>query len=252
MKILSKTGKNIALTLFVSAAASQASAIAMTLISAETQKWGLISEPAVLQYGLAKIGGTTATYDFDGTTLTSSGLTSLHYQINPNDANTVLNTALIEDLTMTMGGAAAATSYECVEGAWGSFFYNFNANLCGNWDLGGNRVDESNITYADTSWTRTMGGDDWVYSDPQQLSDYDNTTVNDSSYYAGLVNATGQVAMSTYSWDGEILKIHNMTGGKTTTMTFEVSSVPVPAAAWMFGSALIGLFGLNRKKTSKK
>ena len=27
------------------------------------------------------------------------------------------------------------------------------------------------------------------------------------------------------------------------------SAVPVPAAAWLFGSALLGLFGINRRKT---
>ena len=32
--------------------------------------------------------------------------------------------------------------------------------------------------------------------------------------------------------------------------TIEVSAVPVPAAAWLFGSALIGLFGFSRRKKS--
>jgi hypothetical protein len=31
-------------------------------------------------------------------------------------------------------------------------------------------------------------------------------------------------------------------------MTYNVSAVPVPAAAWLFGSALIGLAGIKRKK----
>jgi len=31
--------------------------------------------------------------------------------------------------------------------------------------------------------------------------------------------------------------------------TFTLSTVPVPAAAWLFGSALIGLFGVTRRKS---
>ena len=30
--------------------------------------------------------------------------------------------------------------------------------------------------------------------------------------------------------------------------TYEVSSVPVPAAVWLFGSALLGLAGVARRK----
>jgi hypothetical protein len=29
-----------------------------------------------------------------------------------------------------------------------------------------------------------------------------------------------------------------------------VSAVPVPAAAWLFGSGLIAIFGISRRKTS--
>jgi hypothetical protein len=32
--------------------------------------------------------------------------------------------------------------------------------------------------------------------------------------------------------------------------TLDVTTVPVPAAVWLFGSALIGLFGANRKMTA--
>jgi len=35
-----------------------------------------------------------------------------------------------------------------------------------------------------------------------------------------------------------------------TTMTATVAAVPVPAAAWLFGSALLGLAGISRKKHS--
>ena len=34
------------------------------------------------------------------------------------------------------------------------------------------------------------------------------------------------------------------------TWTFEVTTVPVPAAVWLFGSGLIGLVGLARRKAN--
>lgn len=40
----------------------------------------------------------------------------------------------------------------------------------------------------------------------------------------------------------------NALGYNFTPATFEITAVPVPAAAWLFGSGLLGLIGLARKK----
>lgn len=37
-------------------------------------------------------------------------------------------------------------------------------------------------------------------------------------------------------------------GNNTTSFTYSVPSVPVPAAVWLFGSALMGLVGVSRRK----
>jgi hypothetical protein len=37
-------------------------------------------------------------------------------------------------------------------------------------------------------------------------------------------------------------------GGFPTSLS--ITAVPVPAAAWMFGSALLGLIGVNRRKSA--
>ncbi|WP_200821237.1 VPLPA-CTERM sorting domain-containing protein [Oceanicoccus sp. KOV_DT_Chl] len=58
----------------------------------------------------------------------------------------------------------------------------------------------------------------------------------------------------TYSFDGSVGTITNdinggfSGGGNTLTYSFETSEVPVPAAAWLFGSALVGLAGIGRKR----
>jgi len=40
------------------------------------------------------------------------------------------------------------------------------------------------------------------------------------------------------------------TGGKLGSATLSASAVPLPAAVWLFGSALMGLFGASRRKST--
>ena len=47
---------------------------------------------------------------------------------------------------------------------------------------------------------------------------------------------------------GEDTAISMMKGSNQSLMISEVSAVPVPAAAWLFGGALVSLFGANRRK----
>jgi len=45
---------------------------------------------------------------------------------------------------------------------------------------------------------------------------------------------------------------HNLPGGGTmaaTPLSLEISAVPVPAAVWLFGSSLLGMIGVSRKRT---
>jgi hypothetical protein len=67
-------------------------------------------------------------------------------------------------------------------------------------------------------------GDGVLYSTALQghINAYDVAT-------GAVINSFGQV---------------NYDGG----LAYGVSAVPVPAAAWLFGSALIGLVGINRRK----
>jgi len=81
----------------------------------------------------------------------------------------------------------------------------------------------------------------------------------DSSATVGDGNGWASTAISTPSWDGGItdgvitaLELMNFGQGKLGSITQvalygNISAVPVPAAFWLFGTALIGFIGLSRR-----
>jgi len=84
-----------------------------------------------------------------------------------------------------------------------------------------------------------------------------NTIENVSMVQVGATTITCETGSgcsdnSSYTLDGAF----NVSGGGFTNVSYSlhlegtVSSVPVPAAAWLFGSGLIGLAGLARRKKS--
>jgi len=60
---------------------------------------------------------------------------------------------------------------------------------------------------------------------------------------SGSLMVAGQACMA-----GEITGASTMAGTPLSISISEVSAVPVPAAVWLFGSALVGLVGANRRK----
>ncbi|CAG7856682.1 hypothetical protein MCAMS1_01258 [biofilm metagenome] len=47
-----------------------------------------------------------------------------------------------------------------------------------------------------------------------------------------------------------ILGLNGGSGSYSINFTSQISEVPVPAAVWLFGSALMGLFGVRRSKST--
>ena len=125
-----------------------------------------------------------------------------------------------------MGGTASATSYTCVEG---SFPVSLNTNYCGGYQLGGNGVDESATVWSGTTVSQTLGGDDVSTSGPRVIS----------LFNFSLLELTGSGVAA-----GDAIMIGNGNQpdgiGEFRALTFQV--VPIPAAVWLFGSAL-GLLG---------
>jgi hypothetical protein len=174
----------------------------------------------------ADLSTSTATWSYDTVTgaITGSGLLRSQFQIRP-DIPGQLFTHEIADLTLQDDAAATAASFECIDGIFG---FSVGASLCGNYSFGANLLDESATIYGPgTNVSQTLGGDDASVGAPQDLSLYD-----------------GNGTLTT--WNGTTVVWTNADMINYTGYSFTFVTVPVPAALWLFGSAL-GLLGWMRK-----
>jgi hypothetical protein len=131
--------------------------------------------------------------------------------------------------TMTGGvlssGTATAASWGCTEGAFGGIV---GAHICGNFTLGTNGTVDSTVGNSGTAVTVVIGGDDSASGAPQSLA----------NSYSG---------MALTNLGGGNWRLSNSTG--TSGYEFNFNVVPVPAAVWLFGSAL-GLMGVMRRRSA--
>jgi len=180
--------------------------------------------------------GTTAIFFWDGTSITSTGLYSAVASIsNLTTSPTILNDQVVDLSLNTSGtGTAGATSYACVEGSLGA---SLGSNLCGGYSLGANNVDESSTVWSGLSVNQTIGGDDVSAGPPRTFLVFNGFNVV-------MLTGTGLNP-------GDIITIGNgiplhTAGGAS--FTFQV--VPIPAAAWLFGSALGLMMGWVRRRNA--
>ena len=187
---------------------------------------------------IASSTGLTWSYDDVTNLMTQTGGT-----INAR-ATTAPTTTLfrqfITGLVIGNSAAASAATFNCVEGNFGA---GVGASICGNYLLGANFLNESTTTWGPgTAASRTLGGDDVAAGAQQTIA---------------ALNG-----MSVISWSGTTLILGNGTctgpcltigggannnGYKYTFTAGPQAVVPVPAAVWLFGSAL-GLLGVARRQ----
>jgi hypothetical protein len=146
----------------------------------------------------------------------------------------------ITGLVIGNGGAASATTFACTEGNFGA---GVGASICGNYVLGANFINESTTTWGPgTAASRTLGGDD-VASGAQQSIAALNGMVT-----ASWVGTT--LVLSNATCTGPCLTLGGGANNNGYQYTFTAGPqvvVPVPAAVWLFGSAL-GLLGVARRQ----
>lgn len=223
----------------------------------------------------------TAAWTWDGTTLSSTGTFSTisHLDSNPL-APTVIGDYVIDLVVNTATMTVTATSYICVEG---TFLAQVGANGCANTGFGDNFVDETFVTYnvgGDASHVkRAVGGDDIFLDsgDPRVIEPRGLTAVAADPLGAWDMTYGAfdffTVATSGLNFGDTVLLSDGPSGAEIAacraaraldrpcdggvgngpdlwgTAWLEFTVVPIPAAAWLFGSAL-GFLGWTKRKTA--
>jgi len=211
---------------------SAANAVTVILIvHNQTSGSGVISSLITDGSHVQGFAASTAVFEWDGTTLTSTGLYSATGSLGSSPySSTILNDAIV-DLSINTGTAtASATSYTCIEG---TFLSTVGANGCGDYTLGPNFQDESVTVWSGVTVTQNLNvnpafppapGDDVAGTGgPRVISAYDFDTATLISGVDGLT-------------DGDVFSIGNgqpigVAGLGGEAMQFQVVIPPAVAVA---------------------
>lgn len=220
----------------------------------------------------------TAVWDWSGGVLSmSSGFLQANQRIGSSPVGTSLISDYVTGLVIdTNTGTTTATSYSCIEGVFGG---GTGANQCANTAFGFDAVDDSSVAYnfggsADCE-ERTVGNDDTSGTPAvfRGLRNWNGTGCNGSAdgnnsgrgaldmRYVVLFQA-GQLILGNWNADGVSSDgspngacLNPGSAGTIDPTGFcrrahwlvLSDTVPVPAAVWMFGSAL-GVLGAVRRR----
>jgi hypothetical protein len=186
------------------------------------------SKNGTATWNIALAGATNTQWDLNIGTGTASqtgpgNLLKMNTKVGPN---------VLDTIAMTNGvlgsGTATATSWTCTEGTFG---YNVGAHICGNFLLGANTTSDSIVGNSGTAVTVIIGGDDIPIGAPQSLANSFSNMALTSLGGGNYKLSNGVVDVGGYDF------------------FFNVAVVPVPAAVWLFGSAL-GLMGVARRRAA--
>ncbi len=173
-----KSVMKVALAMMLISASSAANAATMILLShQQTSGTGTIS--TLINDG-NQINGpgipSTAVWDWDGTTLTATGLYTATGSIGSSPVTQSVLTDHVIDLSIDTGaGSATATSYNCIEG---TFLQGVGTNGCGGYDFGANYLDDSATVWTGITASQTIGGDDVLMAGPRLVGAYGFDTVS--------------------------------------------------------------------------
>ena len=200
----------------------------------------LISVTSYSPNGSAPWNGSldTSTWTFDTATGTAVQTGGTYSRLTKAGATPLMRHTMTG---VTLSSAAATgTTWACLEGNFGTAV---GASICGNYNFGTNLTNQSVYIPSTTGSSVAIGGDDGAIGPSQSLV---NT-------YSGMTaSAFGGAPGGFQNWC-----LSNGTPSCSTTSTtgydfvFQIASavVPVPAAVWLFGSA-VGLMGAMRRRKS--
>jgi hypothetical protein len=174
-------------------------------------------------------GTLTGSYDTDTEVFTfDAGTVDMSFDISALPGVGELYTWSITNWVIG-GGSTSAAAYECIEGSFGG---TVAGHLCANVGDNTDFSIETTTDYSTIPGTRTLGPNDFPLGPQQQLSDLAATTICFDELSCDLV-------METPDWNG----------GVDGAQFIFATTVPIPGALWLFGSAL-GLLGWMRRKAA--
>lgn len=192
---------------------------------------------------LANVTPSTAAWDWDPAAgvLTATGVfqTTSHFSSNANGPS-IISDKVVDLVIDTTSNKTTAANYQCVEG---TYLPGFGAHGCAGLNTGDNATYESAVTYnvgGDASCIqRVINGDDISTGNPRGL-----TSTSATSGCSATTGAFDLWTVAVYTGPGGQLIVSNgvpLSDPGTNYLSFSVAVVPIPAAVWLFGSALAGL-----------
>ncbi len=261
--------KKVILTLALLAASGAANAIGVTLVAynqrsssgtLSTLRWDGCAvytshtaciNPASANLAAMGITPSTAVWNWDAGTgvLSMTGAFNSASTLGSSGAaaaSTVIGDRVTDMVVDTVAMTTTATTYNCAEG---TFLAGVGAHGCANVGTGDDFTYNGSVAYNvggnANCVNRTLGGDDVSTGNPRGLMN--------AAAGGGCDAVDGAFNLWTvlsYTGPSGTLIVSNgipIAAAGTSYLTFSVAAVPVPAAVWLFGSAL-GLLGWMRRR----
>ena len=231
------------------------SSIAMVLGTASLGAQASLSTSAVLEFTTGGTGVVSCVLGTpppcDNPLFNQTGLTGSYFNLSNTDtfmtANDGIHIGTVQQASGSHGGAPDGSENPTIDEPWG-----FNGNTGMHGTTSAITADDPNAptTLDFTGWSVTwngiadipMGGDTTNFPTDTGLATITCSTASCSTSSTFVLDYSAHVPTGDPSNFGNALYTLHLEGH------VGVQAVPVPAAVWLFGSGLLGLVGVARRK----